>query len=415
MENGQARRRISVAVSHATPKRSLNPRFEPLYGYWTNFKKCARCRKRKIRCSGDSGHGTGCSNCKQAGVGPMQWLFYRVGSGEPSRILGEINGNSLANGLTDWPHSDTMISLYDAKASYPPFIHYADEMDAYALEQPSIYLPQQSSSSLASSAYGNYRWGHPRNKPVQSSNTYLDQPIMVYPSHGIPYMPNNMKSATTTEAVSSMNMTALQLSLPERKLPQPSPAQVSRNVVDQLQDQRLRSSQAARSNYSKSVMPSSNNDDAKLTLPTENSSGDLSTQIAVTLEGSLGYLSTTTSENQPSTVQPNFNFSTSNLLDSITASIQPTYSNFRNYHSASSSSEAPSSLTRQQSQTSPYSFSSDSNKRHLMGDTSLVSGRPYTPLSHSLNQTQQPANIQNGRHHDIPLHRNSASILDQGL
>ncbi|GAB1315292.1 hypothetical protein MFIFM68171_05502 [Madurella fahalii] len=35
---------------------------------------CGRCRKRKIRCSGDTGQGQPCSNCKNAGVEPCQFL-----------------------------------------------------------------------------------------------------------------------------------------------------------------------------------------------------------------------------------------------------------------------------------------------------------------------------------------------------
>ncbi|KAK4237498.1 hypothetical protein C8A03DRAFT_15968 [Achaetomium macrosporum] len=41
---------------------------------------CGRCRKRKIRCSGDPGHGQPCSNCKNAGVEQCQFL--RVSSRE---------------------------------------------------------------------------------------------------------------------------------------------------------------------------------------------------------------------------------------------------------------------------------------------------------------------------------------------
>ncbi|KAI0804199.1 hypothetical protein GGR55DRAFT_320346 [Xylaria sp. FL0064] len=41
---------------------------------------CGRCRKRKIRCSGDPGNGGPCSNCKNAGYEPC--LFLRVSSTE---------------------------------------------------------------------------------------------------------------------------------------------------------------------------------------------------------------------------------------------------------------------------------------------------------------------------------------------
>ncbi|KAI1823374.1 hypothetical protein F4861DRAFT_322772 [Xylaria intraflava] len=41
---------------------------------------CGRCRKRKIRCSGDTGNGGPCTNCKNAGHEPC--LFLRVSSQE---------------------------------------------------------------------------------------------------------------------------------------------------------------------------------------------------------------------------------------------------------------------------------------------------------------------------------------------
>ncbi|KAI9162936.1 transcriptional regulatory protein [Paramyrothecium foliicola] len=41
---------------------------------------CGRCRKRKIRCSGDDGSGQPCTNCKNAGFEPCQFL--RVSSQE---------------------------------------------------------------------------------------------------------------------------------------------------------------------------------------------------------------------------------------------------------------------------------------------------------------------------------------------
>ncbi|EGX44304.1 hypothetical protein AOL_s00193g32 [Orbilia oligospora ATCC 24927] len=39
---------------------------------------CARCRKRKIRCSGDPGDNSGCQNCRTAGIALGQCQFLRV-------------------------------------------------------------------------------------------------------------------------------------------------------------------------------------------------------------------------------------------------------------------------------------------------------------------------------------------------
>jgi hypothetical protein len=54
LESGPARRRISVA--------------------------CNRCRKRKIRCSGDPGNGKGCTICREAGMEASSCRFSRIGS-----------------------------------------------------------------------------------------------------------------------------------------------------------------------------------------------------------------------------------------------------------------------------------------------------------------------------------------------
>ncbi|KAI5457470.1 hypothetical protein BGZ63DRAFT_408204 [Mariannaea sp. PMI_226] len=43
---------------------------------------CGRCRKRKIRCSGDKGNGTPCTNCRNAGYHPCQYLRNKVSSQE---------------------------------------------------------------------------------------------------------------------------------------------------------------------------------------------------------------------------------------------------------------------------------------------------------------------------------------------
>ncbi len=66
--SGPPRRRIPVAVC-------LLPLASQRFSDW---KQCGRCRKRKIRCSGDPGDASGCNNCKQAGVQPGVCVFLRV-------------------------------------------------------------------------------------------------------------------------------------------------------------------------------------------------------------------------------------------------------------------------------------------------------------------------------------------------
>ncbi|PHH62312.1 hypothetical protein CDD81_7232 [Ophiocordyceps australis] len=54
---------------------------------------CGRCRKRKIRCSGDAGNGQPCTNCKTAGYEPCQFL--RVSSQEVSQVKGSAFSYNL--------------------------------------------------------------------------------------------------------------------------------------------------------------------------------------------------------------------------------------------------------------------------------------------------------------------------------
>jgi len=90
--------------------------------------------------------------------------------------------------------------------------------------------------------------------------------------------------------------------------------------------------------------------------------------------------------------RPPINFSTSTLLDGMPASTTTgaaTYSNFRNYQlPTSSSTETVNLLSSESSQTSLYSYSTDSaSKRSSLDDgaghSTLVSGHSYSPLGNT--------------------------------
>ncbi|KAK8071416.1 hypothetical protein PG997_011619 [Apiospora hydei] len=66
---------------------------------------CGRCRKRKIRCSGDPGNGGPCSNCKNAGHEPC--LFLRVSSTE----------THLRDGSADYGYNVETARAYHARSS----------------------------------------------------------------------------------------------------------------------------------------------------------------------------------------------------------------------------------------------------------------------------------------------------------
>lgn len=65
---GPPRKRVPVAVS-----------YDPgvLHELDANNGQCDRCRKRKIKCSGDQGDGSGCDNCKTVGWTECQFLRVR--------------------------------------------------------------------------------------------------------------------------------------------------------------------------------------------------------------------------------------------------------------------------------------------------------------------------------------------------
>ncbi|KAF2471059.1 uncharacterized protein BDR25DRAFT_286461 [Lindgomyces ingoldianus] len=260
-ESGQTRRRIAVA--------------------------CARCRKRKIRCSGDPGNGTGCQNCRSSGIDLNQCQFHRVGSQNAADVITNLN---VAQGLASMANSNNMIPIYNAVSSaiYPralPAGHYphintksvfpqawtipypeeTSPVEAYGLDSSNAYLPNQ---NTVPNLYGDsYRWNHANQKVLYSgSNPYLEQEASVHSSYTPACLPypsaSNIRATVKTESLSPLSMTSLQstlpITLPERPhprqvqisesaapqrqlpMPQPNPASTSRNAVDQLQDQRLR-------------------------------------------------------------------------------------------------------------------------------------------------------------------------------
>ena len=71
-ERGTNRRRIAVAVCCG----SMSYEWIVTILVTDTHQQCSRCRKRKIKCSGDPGNGQGCNNCKTAGadIGTCQFL-----------------------------------------------------------------------------------------------------------------------------------------------------------------------------------------------------------------------------------------------------------------------------------------------------------------------------------------------------
>ncbi|KAK8099678.1 uncharacterized protein PG998_012919 [Apiospora kogelbergensis] len=103
---------------------------------------CGRCRKRKIRCSGDPGNGGPCSNCKNAGHEPC--LFLRVSSTE----------THLRDGSADYGYNVETARAYHARSSggaLSPLSTYGAVMSADAYRQNAY--PGYATSGKAGGAY----------------------------------------------------------------------------------------------------------------------------------------------------------------------------------------------------------------------------------------------------------------------
>ncbi|KAF1851425.1 uncharacterized protein K460DRAFT_424118, partial [Cucurbitaria berberidis CBS 394.84] len=404
------------------------------------------------------GNGAGCTNCRQAGIDPALCQFHRVGSDNVHKVMDNFN---MANSLTSMANANGMMTLYsatnplysrnnqypqiDTKPIYPSVwtgSHSEDTspVDTYTLEQPATYVYSPTSTSDTDIYTPASRWTHPIAKPLnQGTNAYFDQGASYL--DGLPYDQPSL-GPTTTELPSPLNMTALQLSLPERPrvrqlqasdstapqrqlpVPQPSPAQGSRNVVDQLQGQRLRSTQT----FGVSAM----NTGGSFARPSFSWGADGDDQINVSeatpsnstltgnTEDAISYLPTTTTSiaNDVSTAraapQVQLNFTNSTLLESMNASAPATtYSHFR---------AGPPRMARQSSQANLYNYSFNPERapkrNSLSGDSSsdckLVSGQTYIPLDGSQPHSATFADrMLRGslRKRDVPLHRASTSNI----
>jgi hypothetical protein len=373
----------------------------------------------------------------------------------------------MAHGLTDLANPNGTMPIYTAAPQTPlhprsvdvhqfspldtkpmyssawnaPYTLDTSSVDTYGLESNAEY-PTSGALMTSANTYGSsYRWTHPATKPLQQGLSTCYEHGLSYSMNSLPYVQSNsLRSTSTSEAHSPLNMTSLQLTLPERPrprqypmadattqrqlpIPQPSPAQTSRNVVDQLQDQRLRSAQTStQAAFARPLLPWSLDNNSLVAIP-QATSNEISTQPATTKDGNLNYLITTSSPvekaKSASAAAFQLNFTTPALLEAIHAPAPaPTYSTFREGRNNDSSS---THMARQNSQTNLYSFSTDNaSKRHsqknqVSKDCKLVSGHEYHPLAPYQDLTSSnPANMQRESfsNRNNPLHRSSMSNMN---
>jgi hypothetical protein len=324
---------------------------------------------------------------------------------------------------------DTKSVLSQAWYSSPFNSEETSPVETYGLDHSAVYLPAQNSVAYS----GSYGWST-ENKPAMTS--YLGHDSSMYRTQGQPYTQHSIRSAASSDTLSH-SMTSLQLTLPVRPhtnsglpvsqrpqlpIPQPSPAQTSRNVVDQLQDQRLRSGQAmggsslSNGGFVKPQLPFASESDVQITTTREALPAQTITSVpASTADTAPCYpnVTTTSTEAIPVTVAPQFDFSTSPLFDTTPAPAQPAYSNFRDSQDYKPMTSSPSKtampMIQEMSQNNFYSVGSGSNSKGSSGasDSMLVSGHRYSPLSHTRKQLQHQASSRTSSNNTaFPVHHN---------
>ncbi|UPK93635.1 hypothetical protein LCI18_004570 [Fusarium solani-melongenae] len=136
---------------------------------------CGRCRKRKIRCSGDSGNGGPCTNCKNAGYEPCQFL--RVASQETPMKQESFNYSLEASRQYQARGSSVVPPLPPATSHYPdglpmntsdPFVYRAPTTFAYTAK--SLYPLSNWSNGYTEDQGINYTMYPPAYPSVHDSD-----------------------------------------------------------------------------------------------------------------------------------------------------------------------------------------------------------------------------------------------------
>ncbi|KAK8187134.1 hypothetical protein HDK77DRAFT_483476 [Phyllosticta capitalensis] len=189
---------------------------------------CARCRKRKIRCSGDPGDGSGCHNCRSAGADISQCQFNRVGSGPIQGLSvltypsGLSNQNLPMASLYHGYPEDSAYPKYHSARGYP-----VSQSTVYGDESPTESYGYQTTAAMPhSDAYGgqlthdvlrNWAGTMRQNMGNNSGSHYLDHEAPPVSYSGLPIPQLNSTAArqpvTTSDNMSVFNLNSLQASL----------------------------------------------------------------------------------------------------------------------------------------------------------------------------------------------------------
>lgn len=349
------------------------------------------------------------------------------------------------------PQIDTKSGVYPQTWTIPGF-EDTSPVDSFNVDQSAAYM--SAPNNMPHNCTQGYRKMNANARPTWSVSYMGYDNVAAYAGNGLPFLQtSNLRAEATTEAPSPLNMTSIQSALPmafpERPhqelttrprlpKPEPSPFQTSRNRVDQLQDQRLRSAHVMTGSgtdlidakpvfaWSSGDSASSLQDQSCSEVSSANAPSHSVLASPIKFDNSLDFeidpaLSAPGNDLNISSEQRQLNFNSSTMLEQVSLTTpSAAYSNFRNYAlPISSSSDSLSVLARQSSQSDLRNFNlGNSEKRESFTDPSGQAAFEAGPRVSSLSQSLQPKHGNangNRRVPNQPVHRQSMPTLNRGF
>ncbi|PGH06249.1 hypothetical protein GX51_02446 [Blastomyces parvus] len=231
---------------------------------------CGRCRRRKIKCSGDIGNGQ-CTNCRNAGSQSCQFL--RVSSFNthtkpyyacswPYPGVGPLGGPYVSGGGYEAQATSrtSSVSIHSVTPAFPPYskppctydqgtqfvpisrspyipacqISYEGDSQSYSIPSPPYMLP--STDSTGGSGYSSYI-GSPRASQVgkiRNEDIYHDQDGHPALGSNYSYMTHTQHPVSASSELPSAlllaSTTSSSTSVPDRILPNPTSSRNGRDT-----------------------------------------------------------------------------------------------------------------------------------------------------------------------------------------
>ncbi|KXT16254.1 hypothetical protein AC579_6946 [Pseudocercospora musae] len=225
---------------------------------------CSRCRRRKIKCSGDPGDGSGCSACKSANADKPSCTFNRVGSRDvaiagvdmlptsssissatpasasaSASYSSDSSTSSYSSGLYQ-THQRPSLPMLQTRTAFPEYDSYnTSPVDEYAYTAAAVPRHESFSSNFSTESFRPYTSASVPTPATSTSMYYEPGAAFSFGSlqaaPGYPVTPMTRLSSVSGEVFSPLNMSSLHSTLPtqsvppqtvqERRLPIPYPQQ----------------------------------------------------------------------------------------------------------------------------------------------------------------------------------------------